>query len=177
MENLDALLRFHFIHFTFLSRFLTYQTDPYNSINILTNKRNPTFESTKMSQAVSNVSPLFPLSSVKTRNVRFPVFSKPINGGGCFSHSSKNSLKAMAGDARDNLDHLQRATKLQQQQAQPRKRAAPAPPIGKFEFPLQSFNFEALGLLWLFVSASASSVFIGNTLKGSVREIESNSFW
>ncbi|XP_050119747.1 small heat shock protein, chloroplastic-like [Malus sylvestris] len=86
-----------------------------------------------MAQAVSNVSPFFPLSSVKTRNVRYPVFSKQINGGGCFSHISKNSLKAMAGDARDNLDHMQRATKLQQQQAQPRKRAAPAPPIGLWD--------------------------------------------
>lgn len=41
-------------------------------------------------------------------------------------------MKAMANDARDNLDHLQRVRK-QQQQTQPKKRVAPAPPVGLWD--------------------------------------------
>ncbi|CAN6548800.1 unnamed protein product [Malus baccata var. baccata] len=81
-----------------------------------------------MSQAIANFSLFSPNVIGKNQKCAIPVFSKPIHGGGRFSYG-KNRIKAMAGDARDNLDHLQRAAKLQQQQeAQPRKRAAPAPP-------------------------------------------------
>ncbi|TQD86990.1 hypothetical protein C1H46_027438 [Malus baccata] len=88
-----------------------------------------------MSQAIANFSLFSPNVIGKNQKCAIPVFSKPIHGGGRFSYG-KNRIKAMAGDARDNLDHLQRAAKLQQQQqqqAQPRKRAAPAPPIGLWD--------------------------------------------
>ncbi|CAL8993936.1 unnamed protein product [Prunus brigantina] len=79
-----------------------------------------------MSQAVSNLSIFLPMpSGRRTKNCPSPVFSKPV----------KNSLKAMARDARDNLDHLQRATTKHQQQQppQPKKRVAPAPPVGLWD--------------------------------------------
>ncbi|KAM1303734.1 hypothetical protein ACFX2F_021505 [Malus domestica] len=88
-----------------------------------------------MSQAIANFSLFSPNVICKKQKCAIPVFSKPIHGGGRFSYG-KNRIKAMAGDARDNLDHLQRTAKLQQQQqqqAQPRKRAAPAPPIGLWD--------------------------------------------
>ncbi|RXH72216.1 hypothetical protein DVH24_033754 [Malus domestica] len=89
-----------------------------------------------MSQAIANFSLFSPNVICKNQKCAIPVFSKPIHGGGRFSYG-KNRIKAMAGDARDNLDHLQRTVKLQQQQqqqqAQPRKRAAPAPPIGLWD--------------------------------------------
>ncbi|BFG16238.1 hypothetical protein CerSpe_025130 [Prunus speciosa] len=79
-----------------------------------------------MSQAVSNLSIFLPMSSGwRTKNCPSPVFSKPV----------KNSLRAMARDARDNLDHLQRATTKHQQQPppQPKRRVAPAPPVGLWD--------------------------------------------
>lgn len=48
--------------------------------------------------------------------------------GGC-----SNGIKAMAGDGRDSLDHLQRANKSQQQSQPPKKRVAEAPPIGLWD--------------------------------------------
>lgn len=44
-----------------------------------------------------------------------------------------NGIKAMAGDGRDSLDHLQRANKSQQQSQPPKKRVAEAPPIGLWD--------------------------------------------
>lgn len=54
----------------------------------------------------------------------------------------------MARDARDNLDHLQRATTKHQQQQppQPKKRVAPAPPVGKLITHLSKFEYPTLKL-------------------------------
>nr|ADQ08650.1 chloroplast small heat shock protein 1 [Potentilla discolor]ADQ08651.1 chloroplast small heat shock protein 1 [Potentilla discolor] len=78
-----------------------------------------------MSQALTNFSVFLPLSSGRRTK------SVPTNGRGL-------TLKAMANEARDNLDHLQRATqrqqqKQQQQLSQPKKRAAPIPPVGLWD--------------------------------------------
>ncbi|KAL6186397.1 hypothetical protein ACLB2K_042517 [Fragaria x ananassa] len=67
-----------------------------------------------MSQALANFSVSLPLSSGRRR-------TKSVGG---------LTLKAMAKEARDNLDHLQRAT---QQQSQPKKRVAPTPPVGLWD--------------------------------------------
>ncbi|XP_061990689.1 small heat shock protein, chloroplastic-like [Rosa rugosa] len=75
-----------------------------------------------MSQALSNFSFFLPLSPGRRTK------TLPINGGGL-------SLKAMANEARDNLDHLQRVTKQHQQpqQNQSKKRVAPTPPVGLWD--------------------------------------------
>ncbi|XP_004310021.1 PREDICTED: small heat shock protein, chloroplastic-like [Fragaria vesca subsp. vesca] len=74
-----------------------------------------------MSQALANFSVFLPLSSGRRR-------TKSVGGG--------LTLKAMAKEARDNLDHLQRATQQQratQHQSQPKKRVAPTPPVGLWD--------------------------------------------
>ncbi|XP_062110551.1 small heat shock protein, chloroplastic-like [Humulus lupulus] len=73
-----------------------------------------------MSQALSNLSLFLPLSSSRRityspRPQSFPV------------------VKARAGEPRDNLDHLQRATKPHPPQAPPKKRVAPAAPVGLWD--------------------------------------------
>lgn len=95
-----------------------------------------------MSQALSNFSLLLPMSSVRSTK------SFPINGGGF-------SLKAMANDARDNLDHLQRVRK-QQQQTQPKKRVvAPAPPVGNQSLPkFPASKFQTFFDKWLMFEVS-----------------------
>ncbi|XVE85228.1 hypothetical protein DITRI_Ditri17bG0074700 [Diplodiscus trichospermus] len=74
-----------------------------------------------MSQALSNLSISFPLySSNKASNFCYLPFS------------CKNSIRAMAGESRDNLDHLRRAGK--QHHSQPnKKRVGPVAPIGLWD--------------------------------------------
>lgn len=91
-----------------------------------------------MSQALSNLSFFLPLSSGKSSNGSTPIcyrnssnsFRPACNGGDRYR---KNRVIAMAGENRDNLDHLQRTSHSQQHnhQPQPKKRVAPAAPVGK----------------------------------------------
>ncbi|XP_035539866.1 small heat shock protein, chloroplastic-like [Juglans regia] len=87
----------------------------------------------KMSQAVSNLSLSLPLPFRKAGNSSkppcpaLPHLFKPIGGRG----PSPNGIRAIAGETRDNLDHLQRANKPQQ--SNPKKRAAPVAPIGLWD--------------------------------------------
>lgn len=87
-----------------------------------------------MSQAVSNLSLSLPLPCGRASNSYKPLCStlphlfKPIGGRGL----SQNSIRAMAGETKDNLDHLQRAnSKLQQ--PNPKNRVAPVAPIGLWD--------------------------------------------
>ncbi|KAL5554047.1 hypothetical protein UlMin_041448 [Ulmus minor] len=84
-----------------------------------------------MSQALSNLNLFLPVSSRRTSNTPYPQFLfKRITNGGHIS--SKKTIKSMAAEPRDNLDHLQRAGK-QTHQAPPKKRVAPAAPIGLWD--------------------------------------------
>ncbi|XP_024025361.1 uncharacterized protein LOC112092722, partial [Morus notabilis] len=82
-----------------------------------------------MSQALSNLGIFLPLSSQKkaSKSLKLQSFFKPIENGS-LSHK-KHKVMAMAGETRDNLDHLQRVTK----QPPPKKRTAPTPPIGLWD--------------------------------------------
>ena len=72
-----------------------------------------------MAQALSNLSLLLPLSSSgRTSNSVKPQYFR--------------GVKAMAGEPRDNLDHLQRGPSKQHHQPPPKKRVAPAAPIGNY---------------------------------------------
>ncbi|KAJ0094935.1 hypothetical protein Patl1_16838 [Pistacia atlantica] len=82
-----------------------------------------------MSQALSSISIFLPLSYKTTTNSRKPHLFSPNNGG--FSRNNF-TVKALAGENRDNLDHLQRASS-KHQQPQPRKRVAPVAPIGLWD--------------------------------------------
>ncbi|KAK9277150.1 hypothetical protein L1049_006689 [Liquidambar formosana] len=84
-----------------------------------------------MAQSISNFSISLPLSSDRASTLSHPLCSsfphlfKPTGRGfGC------TSIKATASDGRDNLDHLQRATK---HQPQPKKRLAQTAPIGLWD--------------------------------------------
>lgn len=91
-----------------------------------------------MSQALSNLSLVLPLSSGKTSNGAnkslyswYPsnTFKPAVYGEGRYR---KNRVIAMAGENRDNLDHLQRISSQQpNHQPQPKKRVAPTAPVGK----------------------------------------------
>ncbi|KAJ9169410.1 hypothetical protein P3X46_017612 [Hevea brasiliensis] len=80
-----------------------------------------------MSQALSNLSLSLPLSSRSSSSGSRNFYFFKTNGAGFNS-----SLKAMAADNRDNLVHLQRASK-QQQQTQPKKRVASVAPVGLWD--------------------------------------------
>lgn len=71
-----------------------------------------------MSQALSSLSIPLPLSCKTTSNSRKP-------------HRVRNNfiIKALAGEHRDNLDHLKRAS-AKHRQSQPGKRVAPVAPTG-----------------------------------------------
>ncbi|KAJ9176254.1 hypothetical protein P3X46_011589 [Hevea brasiliensis] len=86
-----------------------------------------------MSQDLLKFSFSLPLSSRSTyRGSRNFCFSKT-NGAGFNSlHKNNNSTKVMAADNRDNLDHLQRASK-HHQQTQPKKRVVPVAPVGLWD--------------------------------------------
>ncbi|KAM6589509.1 hypothetical protein CsatA_012114 [Cannabis sativa] len=75
-----------------------------------------------MSQALSNISLLLPLSSSRRVSYSPKLQSFPV-------------VKARAaGDYRDNLDHLQRApTTKQHTQTPPKKRVAPTAPVGLWD--------------------------------------------
>ncbi|XWS63784.1 hypothetical protein CRYUN_Cryun06bG0131400 [Craigia yunnanensis] len=87
-----------------------------------------------MSQALSNLSISFPLySSNKASNFcHLPFLKLPQNltQNRCFS--CKNNIKAMAGESRDNLDHLQRANRHHHSQPN-KKRVGPVAPIGLWD--------------------------------------------
>ena len=84
-----------------------------------------------MSKAVSNLSLSFSLpcgrrasnSSKPQCLMTLPHCFKPIGKG-----LSQNSIRAMAGETKDNLDHLHRVNKPQQ--PHPKKRVAPVAPLG-----------------------------------------------
>ncbi|XP_022733611.1 small heat shock protein, chloroplastic-like [Durio zibethinus] len=85
-----------------------------------------------MSQALSNLTISFPLySSNKASNLSchlpFSKLPQNLTQNRCFS--CKNSIKAMAGESRDNLDHLQRVGKHHHSQPN-KKRTGPDSPIG-----------------------------------------------
>ncbi|XVF85141.1 hypothetical protein PTKIN_Ptkin17bG0094400 [Pterospermum kingtungense] len=92
-----------------------------------------------MSQALSNLNSIsFPLYSTNKANYfcHIPFSKHPQNLAYNKSFSCKNSIKAMAGESRDNLDHLQRAGKNHQFQPN-RKRIAPVAPTGLWDrFPI-----------------------------------------
>lgn len=89
-----------------------------------------------MSQAVSNLSFFVPVSSrgAASNGAKSLCFWGPSNSvkpasGGSERYRKNNNVVAMAaGEAGDNLDHLQRANNYRQ--AQPKKRVAPAAPVG-----------------------------------------------
>ncbi|CAA2968682.1 Hypothetical predicted protein [Olea europaea subsp. europaea] len=60
-------------------------------------------------------------------NSRFSPLLNPV-----FVRSPRNRIKAVAGEGRENLDHLQRVNKQQRQQ-QPIKRSAPNAPTGLWD--------------------------------------------
>ncbi|OAY32380.1 small heat shock protein, chloroplastic [Manihot esculenta] len=80
-----------------------------------------------MSQALSNLSLSLPLPSRSSISGSRNFYFLKTNESGFNS-----SLKAMAADSRENLDHLQRASK-HQQQTQPKKRVAPVAPVGLWD--------------------------------------------
>ncbi|KAA8529695.1 hypothetical protein F0562_034205 [Nyssa sinensis] len=83
-----------------------------------------------MSHSLANLSIFLPISPQRTSPnfkllpSRLPIVLSP-------NSSSRGCIKAMAGDGRDNLDHLQRASKDQPQQ--PKKRVAQVAPIGLWD--------------------------------------------
>ncbi|OMO60367.1 hypothetical protein CCACVL1_24210 [Corchorus capsularis] len=81
-----------------------------------------------MAQALSNLSISLPLySSNKTSKFGHLPFAK-------LQPNKNSSIKAMAGErSRENLDHLQRASKPQQQAQPNRKRVGPVAPIGLWD--------------------------------------------
>ncbi|OMO81486.1 hypothetical protein COLO4_23563 [Corchorus olitorius] len=80
-----------------------------------------------MAQALSNLSISFPLySSNKTSKFCHLPFAK-------LQPNKTSSIKAMAGESRENLDHLQRASKPQQQSQPNRKRVGAVAPIGLWD--------------------------------------------
>ncbi|KAJ4960148.1 hypothetical protein NE237_020058 [Protea cynaroides] len=88
---------------------------------------------------ISNLSVSLPFAAERNNGSKLPRTGAPsllrLTGG-----SRGNCVKAMAaGEGKENLDHLQKASKLQstqpqqQQQQQPRRRVAPAAPIGLWD--------------------------------------------
>ncbi|CAL5418799.1 unnamed protein product [Camellia sinensis] len=90
-----------------------------------------------MSLYLSNLTISLPISSQKTSTnskllcPKTPNFLNPM--GSFINRGCSNGIKAMAGDGRDSLDHLQRANKSQQQSQPPKKRVAEAPSIGLWD--------------------------------------------
>ncbi|KAL7171657.1 hypothetical protein ACSBR2_036336 [Camellia fascicularis] len=90
-----------------------------------------------MSLYLSNLTISLPISSQKTCTnskllcPKTPNFLNPV--GSFINRGCSNGIKAMAGDGRDSLDHLQRANKSQQQSQPPKKRVAEATPIGLWD--------------------------------------------
>ncbi|XP_043723596.1 small heat shock protein, chloroplastic-like [Telopea speciosissima] len=88
------------------------------------------------SSSLSNVSFSFPFAPERSTGFKLPcIGSQSLLG--LTGRRRANNVKAMvaAGEGRDNLDHLQRATKHQttQQQQQPKRRIAPVAPIGLWD--------------------------------------------
>lgn len=75
-----------------------------------------------MAQAVSNLTRFVSFTPTKASND-----PKKLTG-----FARRSSIKAMAGNGKDNLDHLQRTNGKEHQTTQPpKKRLAPVAPVGK----------------------------------------------
>lgn len=88
-------------------------------------------KSKKMSRCLTNLTVTRPISSQSQRNSinyiplcsRFPKGPSSLVGG-------QNTIRAMTGNGKESLDHLQRANKIQAQQ--PKRRTPQTAPIGMF---------------------------------------------
>ncbi|KAK6930894.1 Alpha crystallin/Hsp20 domain [Dillenia turbinata] len=86
-----------------------------------------------MSQSLANLGIPLPLSSKKGGNSSVPMCNSRIGRTLCNNRTVK--VMAVAGEGRDNLDHLQRASKHHQQSPPPppQKREAAVAPIGLWD--------------------------------------------